>query len=146
MTNKQNGQSAAERERKITDRIEKLYQEMLCCSDQDTAEKIAGQIADLQGEDGAWGEIAARRGDHDIRVAYVYFPTYYATAALMRFAVLYDWMTLYSEQEPEFCEMIGEIIEKYRWAVTTGHTRSDWDRDFRMEFEQEIEDYGAVRS
>ena len=43
--------------------------------------------------------------------------------------------------ETEFCTMIQDIIEGFRTAVLTGHTFSDWSRDFRKEFEQEVAEY-----
>ncbi|MCR5603375.1 MAG: hypothetical protein K6G27_06705 [Lachnospiraceae bacterium] len=56
-------------------------------------------------------------------------------------AGLYDWISRVGDTAPSFSEMIRKIIEKYRSALQTGATVSDWNVDFREEFEKEVRDY-----
>lgn len=188
MMNGKKEQNAATRAENAVSRIENLYQEMLNSTDSEYGIKFARQLLSLQKEDGSFSVIEDRRCDSDIIVAYVYFPTYYATAALMQYmlrsgalsedigvalhrgltfakgrglnghgfdatadklkaleifkrAGLYEWMTLHGDREPEFCEMISRIIEGFRKGLMTGRTWSDWNRDFRKEFEQEVSEF-----
>lgn len=67
--------------------IKGLYDSMLAAApcDEDYRCKIAKELFHLQREDGAWRVIEDLRAPMDIRVAYIYEPTYYATAAIMTF-------------------------------------------------------------
>ena len=188
MMNMKEEQKAAGTEMMAMSRIEGFYNEMLGTNDPDYSLKIAMQLRQLQSRDGSWGVIEDRRGDSDVIVNLVYFPTYYATAALMRCALLvktlpadiedslhsglefarerklnghgfdatadrlkaldvykkaglYEWMLLNEGREKEFSEMIRQIIEGFRTGLMTGNTWSDWNRNFREEFENEVADY-----
>ena len=188
MMNMKEGKKTADVEMRAMKRIEDLYGEMLRTNDPDYGIKIALQMVSLQSEDGSWGVIEGRCGDADVIVHLVYFPTYYATAAIMRCALLaehlpesveralhrglefargrklngngydatadrlkalavykeaglYDWMLMNENREKGFCDMIRAIVEGFRTALTTGSTRSDWNRDFREEFEREVAEY-----
>ena len=82
--NKQNQENAT---RNALNHIKDLYNSMLTAapSDGDYRCKIAKELFRLQREDGAWRVIEDLKAPMDIRVAYIYEPTYYATAALMAF-------------------------------------------------------------
>ena len=60
-------------------------------------------------------------------------------------AGLYEWMSRFEESldttTRDFCAMIRKIISGYREAVLSGRTFSDWNVDFRKDFEKELDDY-----
>ena len=65
-------------------RIKELYNLMLTDGgDKNFREKLVKELLLKQKEDGSWSVIETRECDSDIRVHYIYFPTYHATAALM---------------------------------------------------------------
>ena len=59
-------------------------------------------------------------------------------------AGLFKWMQVRKESYPEFCQMIENHITDFKEALRTGKTVSDWERDFRREFEELIEIYYAA--
>ncbi len=71
--------------REKTEELKNLYESMLNTSanDHKKREEIAGELLSRQQEDGSWKVIDRMQGDFDIIVAYAYFPSYYATAALI---------------------------------------------------------------
>ncbi|MCI6730738.1 MAG: hypothetical protein MR487_00195 [Lachnospiraceae bacterium] len=75
-------------------RIIRLYQQILQTGkgDEDYRGKLVKELLHLQKIDGSFSLIDDYRCDSDIRVFYVYFPTYYATASLMYVTSL-DGMT-----------------------------------------------------
>lgn len=151
--------------------------------------KIVRELLDRQKEDGSWSIIDDYKVDSDIRVAYIYLPTYYATATLMRMdltlefennsneknallnglefsvgrnlyghgftatqslldtlkiykdAGLYTWMNKNENMTCGFCNVIHKHIESFKKDIKSGNTFSDWNRDFKEEFEDEIIDY-----
>ncbi|MBQ3392781.1 MAG: HTH domain-containing protein [Lachnospiraceae bacterium] len=172
------------------DTIKNLYHEMLDTSFSDSAyrSKLAAELFRLQREDGSWSAIDDVHAPADIRVGFVFFPTYYATAALLfrmnrdglpaekemtclkkglqiamqrnlagsgftatreqlealtiyKDAGLYRWMRAYGERFPAFSGMIEGLIAGFRDALSTGRTFSDWDEDFKEEFQKEVSDY-----
>ena len=188
MMNMKKEQKIVDTEMTTMSRIEGFYNEMLETNDPDFSLKIAMQLGQLQSKDGSWGIIEKCRGDADVIVNLLYVPTYYATAALMRCALLvktlpadiegslhcglefargrklnghgfdatadklkalevykraglYEWMLLNEDREKEFSEMICQIIEGFRVALMTGQTWSDWNKNFREEFENEVADF-----
>lgn len=56
-------------------------------------------------------------------------------------AGVYEWIQTNEKEAPEFCQMIHAIIEEFKERLESGHTVSDWNRDFRVEFQKEVEDY-----
>ena len=151
--------------------------------------KLVRELLGRQKVDGSWSVIDDYRVDSDIRVAYVYLPTYYATAALLRmdiildfeansseknallkgleFAVgrslyghgfsatqslletlkiykdagLYTWMYKRENKSCVLCDVIHKHIESFKNDIKIGNTYSDWNRDFKEEFEKEVDDY-----
>lgn len=78
------------KEESVMKKIETLYRQMVSagqqendCKEKDCREKLAVEILSLQKADGSFSVIDDYRCDSDIRVAYVYYPTYYCTAALI---------------------------------------------------------------
>ncbi len=73
------------KEEQAVNRIKELYQQMIHtdAADKEYRAKLAIEVINLQKTDGSFSVINDYNCDSDIRVAYVYFPTYYATAALM---------------------------------------------------------------
>lgn len=65
--------------------LKKLYEQTLLAEKCEKG-KLMNQLLLMQKKDGSWSVIDDYRCDSDIRVHYVYFPTYYATAALMNIA------------------------------------------------------------
>ncbi len=76
------------------DRIKELYEQMIQTLREDSIfrNEIFSELITYQKEDGSFSVIDDYRCDGDIRVAYVYYPTYYATAAIMYMANM-DGMT-----------------------------------------------------
>lgn len=179
------------KERAAVNRIKDLYEQTIRTGlhDTDYRTKLMHQLLMLQKEDGSFSVIDNYRIDMDIRIFYVYEPTYYATAAMMciqtrdnshmsdreraallkglsfaegrylsghgydatrqqlqalqiyKNAGLYDWLLQFGDTAPSFTSMIKGIIERYREAMKTGRTFSDWNVDFRQDFEKEVADY-----
>lgn len=179
----------SEEEMKVN-RIKGMYNMMISEGvEQAVRSKLVRELLNLQKKDGSWSVIDDYRCDSDIRVVYVYEPTYYATAALIyadliddydmksiekiallkglefakgrclcghgyrateskinsleiyKQAGLYQWMKKNENLAKEFCQMIQNIIEGFRKALITGQVYSDWQRNFRTEFEKEVMDY-----
>ena len=67
------------------------------------------------------------------------------TLKIFKDAGLYEWMCRFDDSSDDvfhgFCEMVRDIIAGYRERILSGNTRSDWDVDFRKEFEMEVADY-----
>lgn len=59
-------------------------------------------------------------------------------------AGLFKWMQDRKEKYPEFCQMIENHINEIEEALRTGKTVSDWERDFRREFEELLEIYDTA--
>lgn len=179
------------REQAAVNRIKGLYEQTIHTSlhDTDYRAKLMHELLMLQKKDGSFSVIDNNQVDMDIRIFYVYEPTYYATAAMMyiqtrdnahmddrekaallkglsfaegrhlsghgfdatrqqlqvlqiyKNAGLYDWLLEFGDTAPAFTAMINGIIEGYREAVKTGRTFSDWNVDFRKDFEKEVADY-----
>ena len=172
--------------------LKEMYQKMISEKlKTQELEKMASYLAKVQKADGSWSVIDDYKVDSDIRVAYAYMPTYFATAALIaadlkvnfkkdsieknalvsglifatgrnlvghgydataslleaiaiyKNAGVYKWMRENREFAEEFCNMFEEHIQTFRHLVESGRTVSDWNRDFRKEFEKEIADYEA---
>ena len=170
--------------------IEGLYNTMISGGeDRHGRHKIVTVLMNLQKQDGSWCVIDTRECDSDIRVAYLYEPTYYATAAMMyadlrdtydidsmekkvllkglevalerqlsghgyssteqklkalnvyKKAGLYEWMKKNEACATEFCEMIKTIIDRMQADLNTGNTISDWQKDFKTEYEKEVTEY-----
>lgn len=68
-----------------------LYRQMIRTARKDTAERarLIHKLSELQNDDGSFRVIHASHCDSDIRIAFICFPTYYATAAMM-FAMKID--------------------------------------------------------
>jgi len=75
----------------LCERIVNLYNQMICTNAgaEDYRTKLVYELLQLQKEDGSFRVIDNNRCDSDIRVAYIYYPTYYATAALV-YAATFD--------------------------------------------------------
>ena len=179
------------KEQASVNRIKDLYEQTIRTGlhDTDYRAKLMHELLMLQKEDGSFSVIDNYRVDMDIRIFYVYEPTYYATAAMMyiqtrdnsrmsdrekaallkglsfvegrhlsghgydatrqqlqalqiyKNAGLYDWLLQFGDTASAFISMINGIIERYREAVKTGRTISDWNVDFRQDFEKEVTDY-----
>ena len=184
------------REQGAVNRIMDLYEQVLRTgrNDIDYRAKLLQELLKLQKEDGSFSVISNYRVDMDIRVAYVYEPTYYATAAMMfiqtcdpshmreqertallrglsfaegrhlaghgyeatkqqlqalriyKDAGLYEWLRQFGDTAPSFASMINGIISHYREALENGRTISDWNVDFRQEFEKEVSDASETAS
>lgn len=80
-----NEMTVAEKAAYKFEELKKLYEQILL-AEKSEKEKFARQLLLMQKEDGSWSVIDDYRCDSDIRVHYVYLPTYYATAALMNIA------------------------------------------------------------
>ena len=67
--------------------IEGLYQMMLgaAADEGQYRDKIFRELMNLQREDGSWAVIEDTKAPSDIKVAYIFTPTYYATAAIMAY-------------------------------------------------------------
>lgn len=164
------------------------YQEVVTNKiDKCESKKIIFKLLEMQKYDGSWSVIDDYRVDSDIRVYYVYYPTYYTTAILMKldlqfefenesnekkalnkgleFAIgrnlyghgydataslletlniykkagLYNWIE--KNKENDFSNLIYQHILNFKNALKTGQTFSDWNRNFKEEFEKEIDDY-----
>ena len=67
------------------------------------------------------------------------------TLKIFKDAGLYEWMCRFDDSSDDvfhgFCEMVRDIIAGYRERILSGNTRSDWDVDFRKEFEEEVADF-----
>ncbi len=64
--------------------IKSIYEAMIKSDNNiNLRRNLVNEVLSKQKEDGSWATIETRMCDSDIRVHYVYFPTYYATAALM---------------------------------------------------------------
>ena len=179
------------REQAAVEGIKNLYGQILGTGmyDTDYRAKLMHELMILQKEDGSFSVIDDYQVDADIRICYVYEPTYYATAAMMfiqtldnshltdkektalvkglafaegrnlaghgyeatrqqlqalqiyKKAGLYDWILQFGDTAPSFTAMVKMIIGHYREALQTGRTFSDWDVDFRNDFEKEAADY-----
>jgi len=176
-------------------RIKEVYETMLSeGSDQKIRCALVGELLSKQQSNGSWSVIGTTACDSDIRVHYIYFPTYYATASLIyadlsdafedesvekaallkglevacdrglmghgfdatrqmldalaiyRNAGLYRWMHKDSNAQCPFCDMIHERIATMKNDVNNGKTISDWNVDFREEYEHEISDYDNADS
>lgn len=89
--------------------IEKLYEQMLHTGNHDEAYrvKLVQEILHLQKPDGSFSVIDDYRCDSDMAIDYVYYPTYYVTAALI-YAANCDGLT----------DEIAQILEDgFTWAV-----------------------------
>lgn len=69
-------------------RIQDLYRQMISTTagDKEYRGKLCMEILSIQKEDGSFSLIDNYRCDSDIRVSYVYYPTYFCTAALIYMA------------------------------------------------------------
>lgn len=56
-------------------------------------------------------------------------------------AGLYEWIKEPGNLDNEFGKMIQDLIENLKNAVATGRTVSDWQEDFKEQFENEIAEY-----
>ena len=67
--------------------IKKLYNQILACEEDRTGriemQSFLTELLKYQKEDGSFSTIESYRCDGDIRVAYAYMPTFYATASMM---------------------------------------------------------------
>ena len=81
--------------------IKQLYHEMLRTSydEQDNRRKIVDDLMKFQQTDGTWRVIDDMHAPTDIRVEYIYIPTYYATAALMAYM---NTGGIFSDKEKEY--------------------------------------------
>ena len=62
--------------------LKEMYQKMISEKlKTQELEKMASYLAKVQKADGSWSVIDDYKVDSDIRVAYAYMPTYFATAA-----------------------------------------------------------------
>lgn len=169
-------------------RIKKLYEALV--SDEGKCRKgLVEELLSMQQKDGSWAVIETRMCDSDIRVHYVYFPTYYATAALIcadlfeefvegskgrralmngleiakerslmghgfdatrqmldalaiyKRAGLYRWMNRGNNSQNDFCNVVHERIAKMKEDLLAEKTVSDWDVDFRKDYEREVADF-----
>lgn len=81
----------SEEEMKVN-RLKEMYQMMISeGTEQIIRSKIVKKLLDLQKKDGSWSVIDDYRCDADIRVVYVYEPTYYATATLIYADLIDDY-------------------------------------------------------
>lgn len=179
-------------EERALDTLKEMYR-MVVAEKSSNAEtkKIVKDLLMQQKEDGSWSVIDDYRVDSDVKVAYVYLPTYYATAILIKadlmnnfvnetnekqallkgltFATgrhfmghgfdataslletiriyknagVYEWMNANENSAPDFCEIFHEHIREFKNRIETGNTYSDWNVDFRKDYEAEINDYEA---
>lgn len=82
-----------------SNRIREIYETMLTEGEnKKTRQTLLGELVSKQQADGSWSVIETRACDSDIRVHYIYFPTYYATAALIC-ADLYDEFSELSKEK-----------------------------------------------
>ncbi len=58
-------------------------------------------------------------------------------------AGMYPWMRKYGENYPEFSSIIRNINNGYRLDLINGNTRGDWDREFKEEFQREVDEYDS---
>lgn len=80
------------------DRIREIYEAMLDTQENDKLRcALVDELLKMQQSDGSWSVIDTRQCDSDIRVYYIYYPTYYATAALM----YADFSNKYSDASDE---------------------------------------------
>lgn len=168
--------------------LKEMYQKVVTSKLNDADIKsIVKILLEKQKPDGSWSLIDDYRVDSDIRVIYVYVPTYYATAILIKAdliekltigekqlllrglefakgrhlvghgfdatasllealriykqAGVYEWINKNQQIAPEFCEIFHEHIRKFKKYIETGNTYSDWNVDFKEEYEAEIADY-----
>lgn len=184
MKNKQYNISREELE---LNHIKEIYNQMTADGkDKTLRQKLVNQLLSMQKPDGSWAVIETRKCDSDIRVYYIYFPTYYATATLMyadiyenysdtskekvallnglkvacernlmghgfdatrqmldtlgiyKNAGLYNWMK--KSQNP-FCDVICERISFMSSCLENNDTFSDWNVDFKEEYQQEVSDF-----
>lgn len=66
------------------------------------------------------------------------------TLAIYKKADVYKWIKKNNDIAPEFCNIFSKHINYFRNSLETGRTISDWDRDFKKEFEKEVADYDAA--
>ena len=93
-----NNQHEINRETTQLNRIKAIYKSLISCEITNEARReLVCELLSMQNEDGSWGVTDAKKCDSDIRVCYIYFPTYYATAALMNT----DLAENYSEHSQE---------------------------------------------
>ena len=72
------------REVRESNYLKEMYQTMISGKvETQELEKMASYLAKVQKADGSWSVIDDYKVDSDIRVAYAYMPTYFATAALI---------------------------------------------------------------
>ena len=65
-------------------RIREIYETMLSDGqNKKIRQALIKELLSKQQADGSWGVIETRKVDSDVRVHYIYFPTYYATASLI---------------------------------------------------------------
>lgn len=177
------------------DRIKEIYETMISNGENKQIRKsLVNELVEKQQADGSWSVVETRACDSDVRVHYIYFPTYYATAALLRAdlwesfedtsaekrallngleiargrklighgfdatrqmlealaiyknAGVYRWMHRAGNVQYDFCDMIHECIAQMKSDVKAGKTISDWNVDFREEYENEIADYDSADS
>ena len=188
-----NKQNRINKETEEINRINDIYKQLISFNATDEERKeLVNELLSMQNEGGSWGITETLKCDSDMRVYYFYFPTYYATAALIcadlaenysetakekkallkgltvamrrnlmghgfdatrqmldtliiyKNAGLYRWMRLTNNASIEFCHLVHTKIAKIRDDLRNGNTVSDWDTDFKTDYERELNDYDAA--
>ncbi len=73
------------REEQQVNEIKNLYEKMVCSENTERTlrEKLAADLLKMQKEDGSWRVVESLQIESDCVIYYAFFPTYYATAALI---------------------------------------------------------------
>ena len=178
---------------KILNRSKKIYEDIVYGGAEGKEMRtLLKELIRMQKQDGFWRGINPEKCPSDARVDFVYFPTYYATAALIyaylhsrdrwskgaskaldkglraamgrklqghgfgatgemmtalaiyRTAGLYQYINC-NPYHP-FSRMIKEIFSDMRLALNTGKTTSDWNRNFKEEYEAELREYEEAQT
>ena len=182
-----------EKAQKILNRNKKIYEDIVYGgAEGKELRALLKELIRMQKKDGFWRGLDPEKCPSDARVDFVYFPTYYATAALIyaylhnrdrwsrgaskaldkglraamgrrlqghgfgatgemmtalaiyKKAGLYQYINL--EPYHPFSRIIERIISDMRDALNTGETISDWNRDFKQEYEDELREYEEAQT
>lgn len=98
-------------------RIREIYETMLSDGENEKIRHaLVKELLSKQQADGSWSVIETKACDSDVRVHYIYFPTYYATAAL----ICADLFDKFSESSAEKAALL-KGLEVARGRELMGH-------------------------